>query len=147
MTQGYGKNVLWPTGSISVLSTHSIREIEPVKNLKLGVLICGALGIAGMLMSGIGAMLSADKVNTIIMLVAFGLPVLMAVMALGKPPLQGWQAGISLACFGLAAVKLRLWETIKLIADVPTELKLMLVGAGLGVIFAVIALIKPEASA
>ena len=118
-----------------------------MKNLKLVILICGALGLAGMLMSGLGAMLSADKVNTIIMLVAYGLPVLMAVMALGKPPFQAWQAGISLACFGLAAVKLRLWETIKLIADVPTELKLMLAGAALGVIVAIIALFKPESGA
>jgi hypothetical protein len=118
-----------------------------VKNLKLGVLICGALGLVGMVMSGIGAMLSADKVNTVIMLIAYGLPVLMAVMAFSKPPFQAWQAGISLACFGLAAVKLRLWETIKLIADVPVELKLMLVGAGLGVIVAIIALFKPEPSA
>jgi len=118
-----------------------------VKNLKLGVLICGALGIVGMVMAGIGAMLSAEKANTIIMLVAFGLPVLMAVMALGKPPFLAWQAGVSLACFGLAAFKLRLWETIKVIGDLPTELKLMLVGAGLGVIFAVIALLKPEAAA
>jgi hypothetical protein len=118
-----------------------------VKNLKLVILICGALGLAGMLMSGISAMLAADKVNTIIMLVAYGLPVLMAVIALGKPPFQAWQAGISLACFGLAAVKLRLWETIKLIADVPTELKLRLVGAGLGVLVAIIALFKPETGA
>ena len=118
-----------------------------MRNLKLGVLICGALGLAGMVMSGIAAMLAADKANTIIMLVAFGLPALMAVLALGKPPFLAWQAGISLACFGLAAVKLRIWETIKLFADVPTELKLMLLGAGLGVIASVIALVKPESPA
>ncbi len=118
-----------------------------MKNLKLVILICGALGLAGMLMSDIGARLSSDKVTTVIMLVAYGLPVLMAVMALGKPPFQAWQAGISLACFGLAAVKLRLWETIKQIADFPTDYKLMMVGAGLGVIGAIIALFKPETSA
>jgi hypothetical protein len=118
-----------------------------VKNLKLVILICGALGLAGMVMNGLGAMLALDKVNTIIMLVAYGLPVLMAVIALGKPPLLAWQAGISLACFGLAAFKLRLWDTIKLIADLPNDLRLMLIGAGLGVIVAIIALVKPEAGA
>jgi len=146
MTRG-GEIVGWRELPISVLSNELYSETEPVKNLKLVILICGALGLAGMLMSGIGAMLSGDKVNTIIMLIAYGLPVLMAVMALGKPPFQAWQAGVSLACFGLAAVKLRLWETIKLIADVPTELKLMLIGAGLGVLVAIIALFKPETTA
>jgi hypothetical protein len=118
-----------------------------VKIFKLVVVICGALGLAGMLMTGVGGMLSSDKANTIIMLVAFGLPVVMGLAAMGKPPFQAWQAGVSLACFGLASVKLRLWETIKLIGDVPMELKMMLIGAALGVVIAVLALIKPEASA
>jgi hypothetical protein len=120
------------------------QEIEPVKYLKLGVLICGALGLAGMLMSGIDDALARDKANSVIMLVAYGLPVLMAVLALGRPPLLAWQAGIALACFGLAAVKLRLWDTIKLFGEEPTGVKLMLVGTGLGVIASVIALVRPE---
>jgi hypothetical protein len=124
---------------------NSTRRPKPVKNLKLGVLICGALGLAGMVMSDLGAMLSDNKVGTVIMLIAYGLPVLMAVMALGKPPFQAWQAGVSLACFGLAAFKLRpFWW---LIAELPTGMKLMLVGAGLGVLVAIIALFKPEPSA
>jgi hypothetical protein len=118
-----------------------------VKNLKLGVLICGALGLAGMLMSGVGAMLEGDKVSAIIMLAAFGLPVVMGVMGLTKPPFQAWQAGVSLASFALASVKVRVWETIKLIGDLPTSLKLMVIGALVGVIVSVIAVIKPESKA
>ncbi|HEU4730451.1 MAG TPA: hypothetical protein VFT22_21280 [Kofleriaceae bacterium] len=136
------------TGSLGSVTFEEVyAEDRPVKILKLVILISGALGLAGMLMSGVGAMLSTDKANTIIMLVAFGLPVLMGLAALGKPPLMAWQAGVSLACFGLTAVKLRLWETIKFIGDVPVELKMMMVGAGLGVIVSVLALVKPEASA
>lgn len=118
-----------------------------MKNLKLGVLVCGALGIVGMVMTGLGAMLEGDKVNTIILLAAFGLPVLMAVKGLAKPPFQAWQAGVSLAGFALASVKVRLWETISLIGRLPTGTKLMIIGAGLGVILAVLAVIKPESKA
>lgn len=115
-----------------------------MKSLKLGVLICGALGLAGMLMSDIGGMLETDKANTMLMFAAFGLPVVMAMAGLARPPLQGWQAGVSLAGFVLASVKLRIWQMIKLIADVPTELALMLVGAGLGAILSVLAAVQPE---
>lgn len=118
-----------------------------MKSLKLGVLICGALGLTGMFMAGVGAQLESDKVNTILLLVAFALPVLMAVAALAKPPFQAWQAGVSLACFALVAYKLELWTTIKAIVDVPTAQKLILVGAGLGVILSVIAVMKPEPEA
>lgn len=117
---------------------------EPVKNLKLGVLICGALGVVGLLMSGIGMLIEVDKANTIIMLVAFALPVVLSAMAVARPPFLAWQSGVSLAGFALAAWKLRLWETIKVIGDVPTGMKLMLIGAALGVILSVIAVLKPE---
>lgn len=118
-----------------------------MKYLKLGVLICGALGLAGMFMIGIGAQLAGDKANTIILLVAFALPVLMAVTALARPPFQAWQAGVSLACFALVAYKLPIWDTIKAIGEAPTPLKLILVGAGLGVIVSVLAVLRPESKA
>jgi hypothetical protein len=118
-----------------------------VKSLKLGVLICGALGLAGLFMVGVGAQLEREKANTILLLVAFSLPVLMAVAALAKPPFQAWQAGVSLACFALAAYKLQLWTTLKAIGDVPTAHKLILIGAGLGVILSAIAVMKPEPDA
>jgi membrane protease YdiL (CAAX protease family) len=118
-----------------------------VKYLKLGVLICSALGLAGMFMTGVGAQLEGDKANTIILLVAFALPVLMAVSALARPPFQAWQAGVSLACFALVAYKLQIWKTIKEIGDHPTPLKLILIGAGLGVIVSVVAVLRPESKA
>ncbi len=117
-----------------------------MKILKLGVLICGALGLAGLLMSGIGAMLELNKIYTIVMLVAFGLPVVMGLMGIAKPPFQAWQAGVSLACFALAAYKLTIWESIRFIFkdEVPTDLRLILIGTGLGVLVSVIAVLKPE---
>jgi len=118
-----------------------------VKYLKLGVVICGALGLAGMVMTGIGAMLESNSASTIVMLIAFALPVLMAVTGLARPPFQAWQAGVSLACFALAAFKLRIWNILEVITVVPMGLRLIVAGAGLGVIVSVVAVLRPEANA
>jgi hypothetical protein len=115
-----------------------------VKILKLGMLICGALGIAGLILRGIGLLMEVDKAATIGVLVAFALPVVMAVVGLAKPPLRSWQAGVSLAGFALAAWKLEIWKLVKEFAEVPTAYQMMAVGAGLGVILTVIAVLRPE---
>ena len=115
-----------------------------MKILKLGVVICGALGLVGLVLIGIGALMETQKTSTLVMLVAFGLPVVMGLVAMSRPPLQPWQAGVSLACFALAGWKLRLWETLGSFGDVPTGTKLVLVGATLGVIASAIAIVKPE---
>lgn len=125
--------------------THA-RE-EPVKALKLGVVICGVLGIAGLAMTGIDLMMEADKLSTIVMLAAYALPVLMAAVALVKPPFQAWQAGVSLAGFALAAYKLRIWELIRAFGAAPTGFKLMTFGAAIGVILTIVAVMKPEDAA
>jgi hypothetical protein len=118
-----------------------------VKNLKLGIAICGALGLAGMVMGGLGEMLADHKLSTVTLLAAFGLPVVMAVMGLAKPPLLTWQAAVSLACFVLALFKLRVWELREVIVDMPAYWKLMTAGAGLGAILSVRAVIRPESRA
>lgn len=118
-----------------------------MKLLKLGIVICGALGVAGMVMGGIGEMLADQKTSTIVLLAAFGLPVVMAVMGSTKPPLQAWQAGVALACFVLAFFKLRVWEVGEEIARMPTFWKMMLAGSGLGAILSLVAVIKPESKA
>ena len=118
-----------------------------MKFMKLGIVICGALGLAGLFMTDVGAMLDRDKVGTSVMLVAFGLPVVVAVMGLMKPPLQAWQAGVALACFALELFKLRIWSMAKVIGDEPTGVKLMLAGAVLGAIASGIAVLRPEGNA
>jgi hypothetical protein len=120
-------------------------EVAAVKYLKLGIVICGAVGVAGLMM--IRAVLPDDNTYTILVLAAFGLPVVMAAMGLLKPPFRAWQAGVSLAGFAFAAAKLKIWETIRVIADLPMGVKLMMAGAVLGVIVSVITVLKPEASA
>jgi hypothetical protein len=115
-----------------------------VKILKLGMVICGALGIAGLIMRGIGLLMEVDKAATVVVLIAFALPVAMALIGLVKPPMQSWQAGVALAGFALAAWKLEIWRLIKELPEVPTEYQLMAIGAALGVILTVIAVLKPE---
>jgi nitrate/nitrite transporter NarK len=118
-----------------------------VKSLKLGIVVLGALGLAGMFLTGLGDMLADRKGSTIVMLIAFALPVVMAGTGLVKPPQKVWQAGVSLACFALTLFKLRIWDTIKVIDEVPTGVKLMLASAVLGTIMAAIAALRPDRAA
>jgi uncharacterized membrane protein HdeD (DUF308 family) len=116
-----------------------------VKILKLGVVICGVLGIVGMVMSGVDRMMEADKATTCVMLAAYALPMVLGVIALVRPPFQAWQAGVSLACFALATWKLRVWEMFKDFGGAPGGFQLMAIGAVAGVILTVTAVMKPEA--
>ena len=113
-----------------------------MKILKLALLICGGLGIAGLMML-FELMWENDPRNEIVLLIAYALPVVMAAIALVKPPLQAWQAGVALAGFALAAWKLRIWEAIRLFGVEPNGQRLMVIGAGLGVIVAIVAILRP----
>ena len=115
-----------------------------MKILKLGVVICGVLGVIGLVMADLERMMEADKVTTIVMVAAYALPIVMALMALLKPPFQAWQAGVSLACFALATWKLRVWELVKELGSAPAGFQLMAIGAVVGVVLTVIAVMKPE---
>jgi hypothetical protein len=115
-----------------------------VKHLKLGVIICGALGIAGLLLVGIGTLLELQQTDTILLLIAFALPVVMGAIALARPPMRPWQAGVSLSGFALAAWKLEIWTMLRSIADQPNSQRLIVVGATLGVIVAIVAIMRPE---
>lgn len=118
-----------------------------MKYLKLGVVICGVLGLAGMFMMGLGAMLENRMAGTLVVLIAFALPVVMGVTGLARPPFQAWQASVSLACFALAVIKWRIWTLLEALAGGPMGLKLIVAGACLGTIASAIAVLRPEASA
>ncbi len=115
-----------------------------MKNLKILILLCGGALLVMMLTDGIGAALEADKVNTLIMLAAFALPTLMGLMGVMKPPFQSWQAGISLAGFGVAAFRTKIWETLPKIGDQSGKGKAALILLVLGVVVSALALAKPE---
>ncbi len=115
-----------------------------MKNLKILILLCGGALLVMMLTDGIGAQLEADKTNTLIMLAAFGLPTLMGLMGVMKPPFQAWQAAISLAGFGVAAVRTKIWDLLPNIGDATGKGKAIMILTVLGVVVSALALAKPE---
>jgi hypothetical protein len=125
-----------------------------VKNLKVVILICGILGLVSMFLpmgSGMPSMFSIfmefDKFQLILMLAAFGVPTAVAAMGLAKPPAQAWHGIAALAGFALAAVKTRIWSSIGHIMDAPMSGKLMLIATIVGLVVAIMAVVKPEAKA
>lgn len=114
-----------------------------MKQTKFAIIALGALGLIGLFMSGILKGFEHDKANVIMVLAGFGVPVAMGALAL-KAPMERWQAGVALAGFALAAVKLRAWEMVKLIAHLPLGFKFAVLGCLLGVVVSLVALVKPE---
>jgi hypothetical protein len=122
-----------------------------VKNLKLLILVFGILGLVSLFLplgsglpSTFKALMEGDKFTLLLMLAAFGLPTVMGAMGMAKPPFMAWQAALATAGFALGAIKTRIWETLPHIADLPISLVLMSIAAILGLIFAIMALVKPE---
>jgi hypothetical protein len=116
-----------------------------VKNAKLGILACGAVLLVLLVSDHFLDMLKADATFTLIMLVSFVAPTAMGALAMKKPPLLPWQAAVSLAGFALATVKLRLWDTLPHIADIPgIRFKIIPIAVVLGIVFSVLGLVKRE---
>jgi hypothetical protein len=123
-----------------------------VKNLKLVILLCGVVGLLELIVPhGGGSMLKLlfglDKVQAVLYTAMFLLPVIMGAMALSKPPMLGWQAGVSLAGFVIGAFKFRVWEALLHLGAAGIH-DILLIGAiVVGAIASILALVKPEASA
>jgi hypothetical protein len=124
--------------------------------MKKLILAFGVLGVVAMFIpmgGGMPSMFSMLKAfamgQLVIMLVAFALPAAMGAMAMSKPPLQKWQAGVALAGFGLAAWKLQIWTWLSHIGEavksIPTLLFMVAVIGG--VIASIMALVKSEETA
>jgi hypothetical protein len=113
-----------------------------VKHLKLLILGVGAALLVLMISSGLN--FEDNKVDTIIMLAAYGLPTLMGLMGVVRPPLQSWQAAIALSGFGVAAVRTRIWEQLPELADKTGKGKAVLILQVVGVLVSAVAMLKPE---
>ena len=79
--------------------------------------VCGLIGLVELLVPFHGASkmsvyFALAPVQALTLLAVFALPTAMALLALRRPPLLPWQAGVSLAAFALGVVKLRLWEDL-----------------------------------
>lgn len=85
--------------------------------------------------------------DTLIMLAAFGLPTLMGLWGIAKPPFQSWHAAMSLAGFGVAAVRTRIWQTVGDFGDLDGKGKLAFAALVVGVLASLVAMLKPEDAA
>lgn len=121
-----------------------------MKNLKIGILVCGVLGILsmfipkeGMTLFSLFKLLGGAQLG--IMLAAFGLPTAMGAMAL-KGPMQKWQAGVAAAGFGLASFKLEVWKALPHIGDLVKFFPMLLIvlSAVVGLILSIVVLVKGE---
>lgn len=115
-----------------------------MKNLKLGILACGAVCLVLLLTEHFVDSLKADAANTLIVLVAYLAPTAMGGLGLAKPPFLQWQAIVSTAGFALAAVKFRIWDLLPHIADMPVKTAIVLVATVLGLVLAILSIAKPE---
>ena len=124
--------------------------------MKKLILAFGVLGVVSFFIPTHGVMMikglsGPEKVSLITMLLAFIVPIAMGGMAISKPPMQKWQAAVALAAFGLACVKLKVWETIPNIGTVMdffgVPFLLMIIAAVGGVVVSILALVKGDETA
>ncbi|HUJ59690.1 MAG TPA: hypothetical protein VLX92_14395 [Kofleriaceae bacterium] len=120
--------------------------------MKLLILLFAAVGIVSLLMEfesfkEIITHPFAEGAYGLIITLGFVLPALMGLMALGKPPLQPWQAVVSLGGFAAVGIKTRFWEGLPHFMDQHLSGKLALVAIVGGLLSSLVALLKPESAA
>ena len=118
-----------------------------MKNLKLGILACGAVCLVILLTDHFVDSLKADAANTLMVLIAYLAPTAMGGMGMAKPPFLQWQAIVSTAGFGLACVKFRIWDLLPHIADMPAKIAIVLIATVVGLVLSIMAIVKPENAA
>ena len=121
-----------------------------MKTAKPLILLFGVLGLVGMFLPNgpLPSMFSmgweGSKLDLLLLLAGFALPVAAAAGALNKP--AAWQAVVALAGFALVFVKLHIWDLAPHVLDVPLGLKLIIVGAAGGLIASIVGIVKPQSS-
>jgi hypothetical protein len=116
------------------------------KLLKVLILLFSASGLA-LMVTDIDALqlgFELAPLHTALIALGWATPVVMAVLALVRPPLQAWQAAASLAGFAVVAIRTRIWKTIPDFADAPVDSQLAVVALACGLITSVLAVAKPE---
>ena len=122
--------------------------------MKLGILAFGVLGLvaAFMPMGDRGTLFSAandqaGNAELIILIAGFAVPILVALLAVIRPPMAVWQAAAALGAFALVAVKFHIWKYLPEVLSLPFAIQLFY-GAQLGgLITSVVELARPSAEA
>lgn len=117
-----------------------------MRNLKVLILVFGALGLLALLLhiDHLKSLFEHEPVEAIILLGGFGLPLLVGVMGIVRPPFQTWQAVVALVGFAVHAIRGRVWRTVPDFLHASTSYKMLLVAIIGGVIASGLALAKPE---
>jgi len=123
--------------------------VKYIKYLKIAIAVCGAVGLAGLIIpiediSLLKVLLDNDKVQFAVYTAMFALPIAMGVLALVKPPMQSWQAGVALASFVLAATKVEVWTTLSHLASAEPRHLVTAAAVVIGAICAIVALMRPS---
>ena len=123
-----------------------------MKNSKVLILVFGILGIVSMFIPMHGFTLFslfklAGTGQLALMVLSFGLPAAMGAMATAKPPMQKWQAGVALAGFALACVKLEIWKVLPHIGELfkAFPMLLIVIAAIGGLVVSILGLAKGDA--
>jgi hypothetical protein len=125
-----------------------------VQNIKLGVLVCGLVGLiacflpmvseAGISFS-VWDMHSADMVQTVLILAGYGVGLVMGVLAM-KAGIARWQAIVALVGFAYVVFKFR-GGFMDMLTHGAIGGKLMWVAAVGGLVFSILAIAKPAPAA
>ena len=127
---------------------HSLSETY-VKNLKLVILLCGLVGLAELILPiGGGSLLKltfeAAAIQGVVMLAVFALPTVMALIALIKPPMQPWQAGVALSGFAIGIVKFQVWTWLPHLGELDLHGIIKLVVLVVGALASILAVLRPD---
>jgi hypothetical protein len=122
-----------------------------VKHLKIAILACGVIGLGAFFLpvndhSLLVAYFEADKPAALVYAAIFVLPAVMGLLAVRRPPMQSWQAGVALASFVLGIVRLQIWDTARHLGDASLQVILLTATVVIGTLAAIGVLLKPEAA-
>jgi hypothetical protein len=115
-----------------------------MKNLKLGILACGAVCLVILLTDHFVDALKGDTATTLLILIGYAAPTAMGAMGMSKPPFVQWQAIVSAAGFVLPIVKLKMWDALPHIADAPAKVAIFMIATVVGLVLSILAIAKPE---
>jgi hypothetical protein len=141
--------MLHPEGS----GARVAEEDRPMKGLKFGVALLGVIGIVAVFLPALARVESSfsffatralDSAHVYLVLGGLAVATAMGILGIIKPPFERWQAGIALAGFATAAIKLQVWQLAKHFGAYLIGMKLLTLVPVIGAIVALLAVILSE---
>jgi hypothetical protein len=124
-----------------------------MKWLKFGIALLGVVGVIGCFLPAIGEpgkqyslydLRVIDEVHAYLMIAGLALAAIMGGLAIARPPLERWQAGIALAGFALTAIKFRFWDGLQHFGEYALGGQLVLIVPLLGIAIAAIGAFRAQ---